>query len=242
MTASKKIKIAALVTARGGNTLKNKHLISVNGKPLVLYPLTIAKKCKSFDHYYISSNDKKILEIGKKEGYSVIKRPKEISLKTSIHVDAITHALDFMKNVDNYTPDFLVVLLGNTVYFDKKWIEESLKLLIANKKASAVVPVYSQNDHHPYRAKFIDKKGFLQTYFDFSKKKISTNRQDLPRNYFLCHNFWTLRVSKSIKENGQAPWKFMGNDILPLVLEGGPDVHEERDITLCKNWLNNKSK
>ena len=240
MSNNKNTKIAALVTARGKNTLRNKHLILVNKKPLIWYPVSIAKKCRSFDHYYISSDNRKILKIGEKEGYQIIKRPKKISLPTSMHIDAIVQALDIMKSKDNYTPDILVVLLGNTVYFKPEWIENSIKLLLEDENISAVVPIYRQNDHHPYRAKFIDNHGFLRPYFDFSKRKISTNRQNLRSNYFLCHNFWTLRVSKSIKgKNGQAPWIFMGKNIRPLILEGGPDVHEAKDIGLCECWLNN---
>ncbi len=240
MPNNKKLKIAALVTARGNNTLANKHLILVNKKPLVWYPISVAKKCHSIDSYYISSDDQEILRLGDKEGYKKIVRPKKISRPTSLHVDAIHHALSVMKTKDSYIPDILVVLLGNTVYFKPEWIEESIELLAKDKKASAVVPVYPQNDHHPYRAKFINNKGFLQTYFNFPKKSISTNRQDLPDNYFLCHNFWTLRISKSIQaKEGQQPWTFMGDNIKSLILDGGPDVHEKGDIESCKNWLKN---
>lgn len=239
---NKKLKVAALVTARGKNTLSNKHLILVNDKPLVWYPISVAKKCPSIDMHYISSDDKKILHLGEKEGYKIINRPKDISHPTSLHADAITHALEAIELEEKYVPDVLIVLLGNTVYFKPEWIEESIKMLTQNKEISAVVPAYSQNNHHPYRAKYIDSDGYLKTYFDFSEKKVSTNRQDLPENYFLCHNFWALRVSKSIRaEGGQSPWVFMGDNIQPIILSEGPDVHAMEDIDMCKSWLKNNT-
>jgi len=238
MVDNKKLKIAALVTARGKNTLSNKHMILVDDKPLVWYPITVAKQCPSIEKYYISSDDANILKLGEEEGYQIIKRPEDISLPTSLHVDAITHALESMAEKDKYIPDILVVLLGNTVYFKSEWIEESIKILSEDKDVSAVVPAYLQNNHHPYRAKYLDSDGYLKTYFDFAEKGVSTNRQDLPENYFLCHNFWVLNVEKSIKSvGGQVPWVFMGEKIRPLILSEGPDVHEMEDIDLCQSWL-----
>lgn len=240
MKSSNKPKIGALITARGNNALKHKHLLLVLGKPLVEYPINAVKNCPMIDHIYISSDDKNILQLGSRKGCRAIERPSELSLPTSLHADAIFHALKVMKDEDSYRPDFLVVVLGNTVYFKSEWIKDSIKMLLKNNKISAVVPVYMQNDHHPYRAKYIDKNGFLQPYFDFSKKKISTNRQDLSKNYFLCHNFWTLRVSELLLcRDGQPPWTFMGKNIRPLIVKGGPDVHSKSDIKLSEICLKN---
>ena len=187
---------------------------------------------------YLSTDDPKILNLASKYNIKPIKRPASLSKSTSQHVDAIKHALNYMKENDNFVPDILVVILGNTVYIKKKWIEKSIEKLIKNKKLSSVVPVYLDQDHHPYRAKLINKEGLLKNYFK-KEGKISTNRQDLPRNYFLCHNFWTLRVKESImkESKGDPPWKFMGKRISPLELDMHLDVHNKEDITLSEKWL-----
>ncbi len=238
------MKIGALLTCRGDNTLSNKHLRKISGKKLIEYPLSEIKNCDIFDKIYISSDDIKILNLAKKYGFTIIKRPNEISRPNSQHVDAIKHALNYMEKKDGFIPDILVVVLGNTVYIKKKWIEQSIKEIIKNKKISSVVPVYLNQDHHPYRAKHVNKDGFLKNYFEKPKDEISTNRQDLPKNYFLCHNFWTLNVKESIQKEakGDIPWKFMGNRLLPLYLETHLDVHNRNDLTLCKKWLKNVNK
>ena len=239
MSTEKRIRVVGLVTARGKNTLANKHQILIANKPLIWYPLNAARKSPSIDKHYISSDDDSILQLGYDEGYEVIKRPDEISQPESLHGDAITHALDVISSRIGYEPDVLVVLLGNTVYFKPEWVETSIKLMMENQILSAVVPVYPQNDHHPYRAKYIDEDGYLKPYFKFSGGQVSTNRQDLPNNYFLCHNFWTLRISRSIRCPGQQPWTFMGDTIQPIILERGVDVHEASDIGLCELWVKN---
>ena len=105
-----------------------------------------------------------------------------------------------------------------------------------NRKATACVPVVENNDNHPFRAKRISKGKFLKSFFKFNKK-ISSNRQDLEKNYFLSHNFWTIKTDSIFKKNGEAPWTFMGKFVLPLKIESSVDIHERRDILLTKYWL-----
>lgn len=233
----KNLNITALITARGSNSLERKHLRLVSGKPLIEYPFMIAQKCHSFTNFYVSSDDVEILKIGKQYGFTPIKRPVELSTSTALHTDAIKHALKTMEQ-DSVRPDILVVILGNTVYLKSDWIEDSIKIIKTNSYLSSVVPVYLDQDHHPYRAKTLDKNGLLNPYFP-KMKNISTNRQDLPINYFLCHNFWTLNVKKSILQTrkGQPPWTFLGRKIYPLILDNHLDVHSEEDIVLCEHWL-----
>ncbi len=108
-----------------------------------------------------------------------------------------------------------------------------------NPGLSASCPVMLEQDHHPYRCKRLREDGCLDTWFDFHSRQISTNRQDLPRNYVLCHNFWTLRLSNSIygKEEGQAPWRFMGNHVKPVVVRESFDVHDMDDLYRTEKWL-----
>lgn len=111
--------------------------------------------------------------------------------------------------------------------------------IVNNDDISASVPVLLEMDNHPYRSKRLRADGCLDTWFDFSGQKISTNRQDLPANFVLCHNFWTLNLKKSIygKESGQQPWMFMGNNIKPIIVKESFDVHDEEDLIRTEKWL-----
>ena len=55
----------------------------------------------------------------------------------------------------------------------------------------------------------------------------------------MCHNFWTLNIKESVekREEGQQPWRFMGNKIKPIVVEESFDVHTEEDIVKTEKWL-----
>lgn len=232
------MKIVALLTGRGNNTLKDKNVLPVLGKPLLYYPAMAARSCDIISDFYVSSDDEKILHAAAECGYKKIRRPAELALPTSQHVDAIIHALGVMKE-DGVEPDILVVLLANSGIVKKEWIDESIDNLIKNPGLSASVPVLLEMDNHPYRSKCLREDGCLGTWFDFRGKNISTNRQDLPMNFVLCHNFWTLNLKNSLyaKEEGQQPWAFMGNNVKPIIVKESFDVHDEEDIIRTEKWL-----
>jgi CMP-N,N'-diacetyllegionaminic acid synthase len=232
------MKVTALITARGINSLKNKHLIKINGEQIIRYPLKKINQINQIENKIISSDDDKILEIGKTEGFITIKRPDNISKPDSLHIDAINHSLNHLKNDLGIETDILIVIMGNSVTIRKKWLEDSINIIKNNQQVTAVVPVFKNNDHHPFRAKFIDESGFLKSYFDHSEKEVSSNRQDLPPNYFICHNFWTIRLTNSkITANGDAPWKFMGKNVHPILVDKCFDIHDIEDIKEAEKWL-----
>lgn len=230
--------IVALLTGRGNNTLKDKNVLPVLGKPLLYYPAKAAMSVPSIKHFYVSSDDHKILEEASKIGYKKIVRPKELAQPDSQHIDVILHALNCLKE-ENVQVDILVVLLANAAIVKPEWIEQSINEILENPTVSACVPVNLEMDAHPYRAKKLNSEGYLDTWFDFKGNNISTNRQDLPNNYVLCHNFWTLNIKESVekREEGQQPWQFMGNKIKPIVVEESFDVHTEEDIVKTEKWL-----
>ncbi len=227
------MRITALLTGRGGSSLKDKNVIKILKKPVLAYPCEASKKVKKIDNYFVSSDDQKILNTAQRYGFEKIKRPKYLSQANSKHHDVLKHSLKELSKRNLY-PDVLVVLLANAPIIYPKWIEDCINILI-KKKASAVVPVIKDNDKHPLRAKKI-KKNYLNP-FVHSKKNVSSNRQDLENCYFLCHNFWVIRTKAIIDNKGFNPWKFMGPKVLPYLVLSSHDIHEEIDLEICKVFL-----
>ena len=231
------MKVAALLTGRGNNSLKDKNILDILGKPVLYYPAKAGKEAQTVESWYCSSDDEKILNTAYEIGYKKIKRPAELALPTSQHVDCIMHALGVMKE-DGDEPDIIVVLLANNVTIKSEWIDDCVKMMERDMSVSAVVPVYEDNDHHPLRAKRLVNDGTLEMYERDVQGKVSTNRQDLPKCYFLAHNFWVLNVKNLLSgEEGQAPWGFMGNKILPYEVDESIDIHKELDLFIAKEWI-----
>lgn len=231
------MKVTALLTGRGNNTLRDKNILDVLGHPVLYYPAHAAKNCSLIDSYYCSSDDEKILKEAEKEGFIPIKRPVELALPTSQHIDTIMHGLDVIER-ENGPVDILVVMLANNVTVRSYWITNCIQMMMEDEKLTAVVPVYEDNDHHPLRAKLIDENNRIQMFEKNVSGKVSTNRQDLTPCYFLSHNFWVLRTSylKS-GESGQQPWSFMGDNIAPYIIDNSIDIHHNIDLLIAKEWV-----
>ncbi len=233
------MKVYGLLTGRGNNTLKDKNVLELLGKPVLYYPANAALKSECIDKLFCSSDDEKILAEAQKLGHTPIVRPAELALPTSQHIDCIMHALKVMENSEAGLPNILVVTLANNVTIKSKWIDECVDIMKNDMNISAVVPVYEDNDHHPLRAKTVDGNGRLQMYEKGVVGKVSTNRQDLPKCYFLSHNFWVLNVKKLFESNGegQQPWGFMGDNIAYIEIDESIDIHKQIDLLLAKDWL-----
>ncbi len=231
------MKTIALLTGRGNNTLKDKNILEILGKPVLYYPANAAIKANCIDGYYCSSDDVKILSIAKEIGYKPIMRPKELALPSAQHIDCIMHAMEVIRK-DGYMPEILIVILANNITIKSKWIEDCVEIMKNDMSVTAVVPVYEDNDHHPLRAKTRNEDGTLSMYEKNVKGKISTNRQDLPECLFLSHNFWVLNTKFLLSgEDGQQPWGFMGNKIRPYMIDDSIDIHKEIDLYIAKEWL-----
>jgi CMP-N-acetylneuraminic acid synthetase len=229
------MKIAAIITGKGSSSLKNKNMLKINNRPVLFYPCVEAKKVKEINKFYASSEDKKILGLCYKYGYKKILRPKFLAMANTRHSQVLKHALNFMTK-DKFKPEIIVVLLANAPIIKAKWIIDCIKIIINNKKVTAAVPVVLNNDHNPYRAKKI-KNGYLRNFVK-TKKKISSNRQQLNKSFFLCHNFWVIRTSAIIREKGEGPWNFMGKFVRPYLVKNSIDIHNMQDFYLAKILIN----
>ena len=230
------MKITALLTGKKNSTFKNKNQIKLYNEYIFNYPAKQAKKVKDINFFYTSSDSKIILNQTKKIGYQVINRPKNLAGKDSKHIDVLKHALNIFKTNDQY-PDILVVLLANAPIVKSKWLSDCIKILKKNKNISAVVPVQNINDHHPERAKKI-KNNILKNFIN--KKKISSNRQDLSKCFFLCHNFWVIRTKEIYKNNGHRPWSFMGKKVMSYEIKNSIDIHTAIDVEIAKILIKNE--
>lgn len=232
------MKIVSLLTGRGNNSLKDKNVLDVLGYPVLHYPATAVRNSKYIQKNYCSSDDEKILNEAQKEQFEPIVRPAEISGPHSQHIDCIMHGLKEIAKRDEM-PDILVITLANNVTLKTEWVDDCIDMMINNMEISAVVPVYVDNDHHPFRAKKMNKDGYLEPFERNMPNKVSTNRQDLEQCVFLAHNIWVLNVKKLIQGNGdgQPPWNFMGDNIKPYYIEESLDIHIARDLLLAQDWI-----
>lgn len=232
----------ALLTGRAGSTIQDKNYRIINGRPMCAYPCAAANMSGIFDETYCSSNDKIILDIASAYGFKAVIRPDEFATSTAQHRDVIDHFLKELLN-DGLKPSRITVLMANSATISPADLIQANNLLDDDQYATSAVPVIEEQDHHPFRAKkLVD--GALTSYFNFDTV-ISTNRQQLPKNYFLTHTFWTIRLTEDGNlpvSNIAQPWTFLGNKCLPVHVASSIDVHSEQDFEKTLRWLEDNQK
>ena len=95
------MKIIALIPARKGSKgILNKNMQLLNNMPLVEYTIQAAIKATLVDEIWLSSDDPKILAIGKSYNLNIIERPKILSSDSASAEEVVKHFLSYLpKNV-----------------------------------------------------------------------------------------------------------------------------------------------
>lgn len=176
-----------LICCRGGSkTIKDKNIKIFAGKPLLSWILESAIKSKVFDKVILSTDSKKILNIGKK--YNILipgLRPKKLAKSTSNQFD--THKYIFKKlNINDNNS--VVCILNNNPFINSKLIKDSYKIF-KRYKYEKIISDYSKvdGDYIAFKQFFINKKNFE---FINKKKflKLKLNRQKLNKFYTYIFN------------------------------------------------------
>lgn len=145
-------KILALICARKNSSeIPNKNLIKFRGKTLVEHAIFQAMKLKNqYNLKVVCSTDSlTIARLAKKNGASVpFIRPKKLALNNSPEWLVWKHALKFLKEKENYTPDIFVSLSPTAPLRKNKDILKCINLYLKNKKDIFITAHKSKNN--PY--------------------------------------------------------------------------------------------
>ena len=190
-------KILGLIPARGGSKgIPSKNIIEIYGKPLIQYSIECAKGSKYLDRTIISTDDTKIKDVAVKCGGDVpFMRPPELALDTSKTIDAVVHAINWLKeHGEEY--DYLV-LLQNTVPLRKPWhiVEAIEKLFASNEKSLVSV---TEVDENPVLMRTINEDGTVHNLLNVNS---TMRRQDFPKFYRVDGAIYIQKLDKDFGLN-----------------------------------------
>lgn len=231
----------ALVTAKGGNqTLKDKNLQEICGRPSVWWSLSAAQEAKLISEVFVTTECPMIGEVADEAGAHVIDRPRELSRPTSNHGDVILHGAKAAAEALDKPIASVTVLLGNTVMTAPADIDEAIQAC-SEPGIDSAMTVWKAQDDHPYRAMVIGEDGYLRSFIDDLKP--DTNRQSYPDVYFYDQGPWTVKMASLLRcettREGPGPWWWMGRNCVPIerLWVTGRDTHSQYDVDLAEWWL-----
>lgn len=214
------MKIAALQTARAGSkSVIGKNIMQIRGKPCYQHNLEFCKQLPEICHISISTDDEYIIK--NNMGCHVIERTPQLSSDTASHKDVIIDGLLKIEEHIGHKVDALFVLLGNNTAAYPEDMRKAIELLSEDVSATSVMSVSKFNMFNPYRA-FNIKQQRVINFQSFSLQQADSNDKNaLGDFYFFNGSFWLIRREALFSEKQQEPFKWLGDNIIPLIQKEG---------------------
>ncbi len=136
------MKIVAFILARGGSKrIPLKNIKTIDNKPLIYYPIALAKKIKEIDRVIVSTDHPEISKVAIELGAEVpFQRPADIS--EDVASELVTeHALRYLIDKENYEPDIVITLTPATPFTQQTDLEKGIELLIQHPEWDSVTTV-----------------------------------------------------------------------------------------------------
>ena len=217
-------KVLAVIPARGGSKgIKNKNLSVINGKTLVDISIIEALKSKMITQIILTSDSKKILNIGKKYKQVILhQRPKNLSNDKSKIVDVL---LNLIQKKD--LADIIVLLQPTSPFRNYKDIDQCLKKMIKNDYKTAV-SVRKLNFNPKWLFKINSNEKIKPIYKRFPK---STNRQDSEEFYEFSGDIYASKITWLKKKK-----TFVSNKTLSYLMKDKKniDIDEPFDLKIAR--------
>ena len=121
------MKIIAVIIARGGSKgIPNKNIINFFGKPLIAWTIEACLK-GGIESVWVSSDSEEILDISKKYGAEIIKRPEIYASDKSTSESAWIHAIKFINDNLSKSPDWILAHQVTSPLTEPKDIKAALE-------------------------------------------------------------------------------------------------------------------
>ena len=223
--------ILAVIPARGNSKrLPNKNILDLEGKPLIAWTIEAGLSSKYIDSVVVSSDSDNILDISKKFGTDIIKRPDELASDTATSFDAVKHAI---KNTIE-TFDYVILLQPTSPLRNNCHIDEAFELLI-KMNAAAIISVVEM-DHSPLWSNTLPKD---RSMVNFLKNEVLNKRsQDLVKYYCLNGAIDICKSEKLLKEKSF----FLKENIYAYKMdrESSIDIDDEFDFSIAEFLISRK--
>jgi CMP-N-acetylneuraminic acid synthetase len=192
----------ALILARGGSKgVPRKNIKDLNGKPLLSYPIEVAKNSKLISDVFVSTDDEEIASVAILYGAKVIYRPTELAGDGSLDIDSFKH---FCLSINHYEP--IVHLRATTPVTNYNIIDDAINCFDLNKYTS----LRSAHEFPESIFKFYLKG---EEYWKPIDKELAEKpRQEVPKTY--VPNGYVDIVNPKVFMNGN---DFYGDKIYPFI-------------------------
>jgi len=185
----------ALIPARGGSKgIPRKNILPISGKPLLAYAIENAHNSFYVDRVIVSTDNTEIANVSDFYGAEVVWRPLEISDDKASSESALLHALEYLKQSENYDPDIVVFIQCTSPLTLPEDIDGTIKVLLDENADSAL-------SVSPFHFFLWGRDSNGCAYGLNHDEKIRLMRQELAPQFIETGSVYVMRT-KGFKESG----------------------------------------
>ncbi|WP_179376464.1 acylneuraminate cytidylyltransferase family protein [Winogradskyella wichelsiae] len=194
------MKILGIIPARGGSKgVPGKNIKLLEGKPLLQYTSEVAIGSKYLSKVVLSSEDDKIIELGKILGLDVpFKRPSDLADDKSPTLPVIIHALDYYANQGEFF-DAVCLLQVTSPFRTIEFLDTAIETFLKNDTDSLVSVIEVPHEYNPHWVFEADDKGILKV--STGESEIISRRQDLPKAFHRDGSVYLTKIGVLKNQN-----------------------------------------
>jgi CMP-N,N'-diacetyllegionaminic acid synthase len=235
------MKILAIIPARSGSKgLVNKNLLPLMGHPLISYSIKAALESKFINKIIVSTDSESIAQKAKEYGAEVpFIRPEEFAQDDSLDLDVFIHALNWLKENQNYFPDYVIQLRPTSPIRKVEIIDEAIVKFIHSRSDS--LRVVTQSPISPFKMWKIDPENYELVpllKLEEIKEPYNAPRQSLPKTYWQIGTLDIIRPDVILKDKSMS-----GSKILPFVVSSdyAVDIDDLKSFEIASNIINSSN-
>jgi CMP-N,N'-diacetyllegionaminic acid synthase len=122
--------VLGVILARAGSQgLKDKHLLSLLGRPVITYTFHHAHQARLLSRTVVSSDSPEILRLAADAGFPTILRPAQLATSDASVQSVLLHAMQSVEATSDFHANAIVTLYGNVPLRGEGVIDRAIALL-----------------------------------------------------------------------------------------------------------------
>ncbi len=199
-------KFLGLILARGGSKrIPRKNIKEFLGKPLLAWSIEAAKESGIFEHLILSTDDPEIAEVGRRYGAEIpFMRPEELASDTALAHDVIRHALEWLKDNRNYTPEWVFLFEPTAPAKRPFHLKEVAEILSKNPSFDSLngISEFPQQYNYTMQVKMDENNLITRAWDNALMKDMPKSSREIPLSYMPNPQIYAFRASNLFKGNG----------------------------------------
>ena len=216
----------------GSKGLPNKNVRLLAGKPLLSYPIHLAKTLPFIDKIFVSTDSSEAMNIAKRNNVAVIPRPEELASDNANEFDAWKHAISWViDNVGHF--DNFISLPCTAPLRTKNSVSQCFEIF--NQKNLFVVSV-TKTKYNPFFN--LVKKDIQDSSINLLSPSKITRRQDAPEIFCITPIAYIAKQEEIIQRKNFWDGKIVGVEVPSDI---ATDIDDLNDFLLAEAVITNQN-